>query len=127
MSPIPTRAPWRTSDAAVALPMPRASPVIATTRPFKLMNSFAMSLLGREGWILRGSQRLLGLPGPFQRLAVELGELRDRRGSGAAAWFDPPLGGQRALEHVALGAPPQGQGAHHLLRERKRAEGARHR
>ena len=32
-SPMPTRAPWRASARAVALPIPRAAPVMATTCP----------------------------------------------------------------------------------------------
>jgi hypothetical protein len=32
-SPMPTRTPWRASARAVALPMPRAAPVMATTWP----------------------------------------------------------------------------------------------
>ena len=42
---MPTFAPWRTSACAVAFPIPRAPPVMATTFPFKLFGCFAMSLL----------------------------------------------------------------------------------
>src|SRR4051794_21815718 len=53
MSPMPTRAPARTSAWAVALPIPRAPPEIATTLPFRFLGCcFAMSLLGPKlaGW-----------------------------------------------------------------------------
>ena len=43
-SPIATRQPLRTSAAAVALPIPRAPPVIATTLPFSERRSFAIVL-----------------------------------------------------------------------------------
>src|SRR5262249_31185070 len=43
-SPIATRQPLRTSAVAVALPMPRAPPVIATTWPFKDARVFAIVL-----------------------------------------------------------------------------------
>src|SRR3954454_16106957 len=45
MSPIATRAPSRTSAAAVDFPIPRAAPLIATTRPAKFLGCFGMSLL----------------------------------------------------------------------------------
>src|SRR5207344_3462705 len=41
-SPMATRQPLRTSAAVVALPIPRAPPVIATTLPLRLRRSFAI-------------------------------------------------------------------------------------
>src|SRR3954452_8536598 len=51
MSPIATRAPARSSASAVALPMPRAPPVMATTRPFRSLACFAnVPPRIRPGW-----------------------------------------------------------------------------
>src|SRR4051812_2983560 len=50
MSAMPTRAPCRTSAAAVDLPIPRAAPVMATTRPSKLFGCFAMYLSSAKNW-----------------------------------------------------------------------------
>ena len=44
-SPIATRQPLRTSAFAVALPIPRAPPVIATTLPLRDRRCFAIDLL----------------------------------------------------------------------------------
>ena len=44
-SPIATRQPLRTSAVAVALPIPRAPPVIATTLPFSDRRCFAICSL----------------------------------------------------------------------------------
>src|SRR5947209_4302194 len=35
--------PWRTSASAVARPMPRAAPVMAATRPVRILASLAMA------------------------------------------------------------------------------------
>ena len=42
-SPIATRQPRRTNASAVALPIPRAPPVIATTFPFRDRHCFAIA------------------------------------------------------------------------------------
>src|SRR4051794_2918544 len=42
MSPMPTFMPWRSRAVAVALPIPRAPPVIAATRPVRILASLAM-------------------------------------------------------------------------------------
>ena len=41
-SPIATFMPWRMNASAVALPMPRAAPVIAATWPVRTLGCFAM-------------------------------------------------------------------------------------
>src|SRR4051794_32154681 len=101
-SPIATRQPLRTSAVAVALPIPRAPPVIATTLPLRFCRCFAIGDL-----LLR---RLLG------RRLVD-GD------HGCAAEADVVLQGQLgALDLALVGLPAQLPGQFRALRQPGRAE-----
>src|SRR6185295_10776424 len=101
-SPIATRQPLRTSAIAVALPIPRAPPVIATTLPVSACRSFAIGNL-----LLRR---------PLSRRLVD----GDHGGSAEA---DVVLqGGLRALDLALVGLAAQLPGQLRALRQPSGAE-----
>src|SRR6187399_181890 len=101
-SPMATRQPLRTSAVAVALPMPRAPPVIATTLPLSDCRCFAI------GYLL--------LRRPSGRRLVD-GD------HGGAAEADVVLQGQlRALDLPLVGFAAQLPGQFRALRQAGRAE-----
>src|SRR3954452_21956941 len=103
-SPIATRQPLPTSARAVALPIPRAPPVIATTLPFSDRRSFAIVLL-------------LCCGGP------SLGRRFVDGDHGGAAEADVVLqGGLRALHLALVGRAAQLPGQFRALRQPGRAE-----
>src|ERR1700679_1230127 len=102
-SPMATRHPLRTSAVAVALPIPRAPPVIATTLPFSERRCFAIV----SSWLLRGTSAHRLIDGDHGR-AAEADVVLERH--------------LRALDLPLVGLAAQLPGQFRALRQPGRAE-----